>query len=96
MSVRDGLEILAGWAYLALGFHTGVPMSERHAEGFDRFIAEALDGHPYRLYRDGPWLVVGVAPPGAEAAASRLRRALEQDLSGISDPDDDDLGDSLN
>jgi hypothetical protein len=79
------IDYLPGWRYLTLALEDDGALKDEYVAVFEQIIAGALAGHPYRLYRGGNWVIVGVAPPAAEAVA-RVEQAMATQLGAFDDP----------
>ena len=79
------VDYLPGWKYRTITLEDDSPLRDEHVAVFDRIIADGLAGHPYRLYRGENWVVVGVAPPAAEAMA-RVEQTMAAQLGAFDDP----------
>lgn len=88
------LEVLPGWEYLTVTLDDDEGLEDEHAEALGRFVADALEGHPHRLYRGERWMVVAVGPPDAASAAARLDQALAAGLGAVDEPWPEERGSS--
>ena len=79
------IDYLPGWKYLTLALDDDGALKDEYVAVFDQIITATLAGHPYRLYRGECWVIVGVAPPAAEAMA-RVEQAMATQLGAFDDP----------
>lgn len=83
-SLSAHVDFLPGWKYLTLALDDDSVLKDEHVAVFEQVIAGAVAGHPYRLYRGESWVVVGVAPPAADAMA-RVEQAMATQLGAVGD-----------
>ncbi len=79
------VDYLPGWKYRTITLDDDSPLKDEHVAVFDQIVATTLAGHPYRLYRGESWVIVGVAPPAAEAMV-RVEQAMVTQLGAFDDP----------
>lgn len=82
------IDYLPGWKYLTLALEDEGALNDEYVAVFDQIIADTLAGHRYRLYRGECWVIVGVAPPAAEAMA-QVEQAMATQLGAFDDPGPD-------
>jgi hypothetical protein len=82
------IDYLPGWRYLTMALEDDSALKDEYVAVFDQIIAGTLAGHPYRLYRGECWVIVGVAPPAAEAM-TRVEQAMAAQLGAFDDPQAD-------
>ena len=83
-SLSTHVDYLPGWKYLTIALDDDSALSDEHVAVFERIIAATLSAHRYRLYRGENWVIVGAAPPAAEAIA-RVEQAMATQLGAFDD-----------